>query len=130
MGTRSLIGIYDKATREVTASYCHYDGYLSGVGATLVKSYNNMWDAATVACGGYISCLGEDYEESKLKSVNSDEAVNYASVISYMKAGFDDFGVDYLYLFDGEAWFFCRNATKIVGFEEVAINLENVEENS
>jgi hypothetical protein len=130
MGTRSLIGIYDREDGSVTASYCHYDGYLSGVGTTLVKSYNNMWDASNVAMGGYISCLEADYEQSKQKSANSDEAVNYASVISYMKAGFDDYGVDYLYLFDGEAWFFCRNATKIVGFEEVAINLENVEENS
>ena len=128
MSTRSLIGIYDKEDGSVTASYCHYDGYLSGVGTTLVKSYNNEWDAANVASGGYLSSLGEDYTESKLKSANSDEAVNYASVVEYMKSGFDDYGVDYLYLFDGETWFFCGN--KNVGFEEVAINLETVEENS
>jgi hypothetical protein len=126
MGTRSLIGIYDTEDGSVTASYCHYDGYLDGVGATLVKSHNNTWNAANIATGGYISCLGADYEESKQKSANSDEAVNYASVIEYMKAGFDDYGVDYLYLFDGEAWFFCKN--KNVGFEEVAINLENVQQ--
>ena len=128
MSTRSLIGIYDKEDGTVTASYCHYDGYLDGVGATLVKSYNNMWNAANVACGGYISSLGEDYTESKLKSVNSDEAVNYASVSEYIANGFDDVGADYLYLFDGEAWFFCREGK--VGFEEVAMNLEIAEQNS
>lgn len=122
MSTHSLIGIYDKEDGSVTASYCHYDGNLSGVGATLVKSYNNMWNAANVACGGYLSSLGEDYAESKLKSANSDEAVNYASISEYVAYGFDDADADYLYLFDGKAWFFCEN--QHVGFEEVAINLE------
>ena len=128
MATRSLIGIYDKEDGTVTASYCHYDGYLTGVGATLVKSYNNEWDAANVACGGYISSLESDYESSKQKSANSDEAVNYASVSEYIANGFDDVGADYIYLFDGEAWFFCREGK--VGFEEVAMNLEIAEQNS
>ena len=33
MGTRAMIGIVNESGT-ITASYCHYDGYLDGVGKT------------------------------------------------------------------------------------------------
>lgn len=121
MATRSMIGIYNPADGSVSASCCHYDGYLEHVGRTLVDHYNTQYDAEIVARGGYLSSLYSDYAESRQGSVHSDIAVPYESVEQFMLNGYDYYGADYIYLWDGEAWFF---ATPGETFEEVEMNLE------
>jgi hypothetical protein len=123
MGTHAMIGIYNDEDGSVTASYCHYDGYLEGVGRTLINCYNTQYDAEMVAKGGYISSLENDYLKSRQEAVHSDPAIVYDSVNVFLKCGANYAGADYLYLFDGEAWFFTatgRNAC----FEEVKMNLK------
>lgn len=122
MGTHAMIGIYNSADGSVDASYCHYDGYLEGLGQVLVEHYNTQYDAEIVARGGYLSSLSRDYAESRQKSVHSDVAVPYESVEQFMKNGYDYCGAEYIYLFDGTAWFF---ATPGGMFEEVEMNLNN-----
>jgi len=65
MGTHAMIGIWNEKTGEVAASYVHYDGYVDGVGAMLVESYNDAARAAIVATGGYLSSLYKDYADSR-----------------------------------------------------------------
>ena len=120
MGTHAMIGIYN-ADGTVTASYCHYDGYVEGVGRTLVNSYNTQYDAEVVANGGYMSGLFDDYLTTRSESVHDDIAVPYESVDQYMKQGRNYYGADYLYLWDGEAWFF--TSRDVLQFEEVEMNL-------
>jgi len=105
MGTHSMIGIWNSETGIVTASYCHYDGYLEGNGRTLVERYNQLYDAAMVATGGYLSGLSEYYAQDRLQSVHNDPAITYESVEDYMNNGYDHAGAEYLYLYDGSAWF-------------------------
>ena len=101
MGTRSIIGtLNDNGT--VTASYCHYDGYLEGVGSTLLDSYNSDAEANMVAKGGYLSSLSDSYSESKESAVNDDQADFFSSKDVYEKA--DNWGAEYLYLWDGTQW--------------------------
>lgn len=128
MGTASMIGIYNKEDGTVTASYCHYDGYLAYNGAMLVENYNTQYDAEVVAKGGYISGLKEDYMESREEAVHNDAAVVYASPEVFLTCGDNHAGADYLYLFDGEAWFFSDTYKKRKErrFEEVEINLKKV----
>jgi hypothetical protein len=59
MATRSAIGFveYDGS---ITAVYCHWDGYLEGVGATLVKHYNDTYKLLDLLELGDISSLGEE----------------------------------------------------------------------
>jgi len=127
MGTHAMIGICNE-DGSVTASYCHYDGYVEGVGRTLVKSYNTQYDAEIVAKGGYMSALYDDYLETRTQAVHDEIAVPYESVVQFLKNGADYAGADYLYLFDGNAWFFAPTYKK-VGFEEVEINLKKDEIN-
>ena len=126
MGTAAMIGVYNKEDGSVTTSYVHYDGYVEGVGRTLVESYNSQYDAEIVAKGGYLSSLENDYLASRQNSVHQDPAVTYNSVSEYLAEGADYAGADYLYLFDGGAWFFAPTYKK-VGFEEVEINLKKDE---
>lgn len=48
MSTRSYIGMVYPGSKKVKYIYCHFDGYPSGVGATLVANYNQMY---------YVDCL-------------------------------------------------------------------------
>ena len=123
MGTQAMIGIYNKSDGSVTASYCHYDGYVDGVGRTLFDHYNTMYDVEIVAKGGYISSLENDYLVSRKSAAHHDEATLFSSVEEYLVKGENYAGADYLYLFDGNAWFFTSTCDKL-GFEEVEMNLK------
>ena len=59
MATRSAIGFveYDGS---ITAIYCHWDGYLEGVGNTLLKHYNDTYKVLDLLELGDISSLGEE----------------------------------------------------------------------
>jgi hypothetical protein len=66
MGTRSRIGVMhgDK----VKSIYCHWDGYLEGVGATLLKHYDSAKANHLVALGDMSSLqadIGEKHAFSK-----------------------------------------------------------------
>ena len=66
MGTRSRIGVMhgDK----VKSIYCHWDGYLEGVGATLLKHYDSAKANHIVALGDMSSLqaeIGEKHAFSK-----------------------------------------------------------------
>lgn len=127
MGTASMIGYYNKEDGSVTATYCHYDGYVAYNGRLLVESYNTPQKAKAVANAGYLSGLKSDLYESVVEAVHNEPAVEYASPEVFLRCGDNHAGADYLYLFDGEAWFFTNTSTKpqMRRFEEVEMNLES-----
>ncbi len=56
MSTRSRIAVLQENDGSVKSVYCHWDGYLSGVGVTLLNHYNTYQRAnAVVALGGLSS---------------------------------------------------------------------------
>jgi hypothetical protein len=121
MGTPSLIGVCNE-DGSVTTTYCHYDGYLAHNGRVLVEHYNTPERARAVAEAGYLSGLEYDLEESIRSSVNRESTRTYDSVGSYMWHAFRETCAHYIYLFDGDAWFY---ATRSQAFEEVEMNLES-----
>ena len=56
MSTNSRIAVVQK-NGKVKSIYCHWDGYLSGVGQTLVDHYNDEKKANALVKLGDISCL-------------------------------------------------------------------------
>ena len=71
MSTRSIIAKEYKG--EIKGIYCHFDGYLSGVGATLKKFYTDDDTIDELIKLGGISILGEKLEVSQdLRSVKID----------------------------------------------------------
>ena len=74
MGTRSRIGVMhgDK----VKSIYCHWDGYLDGVGNTLLKHYDSARANNLVALGDMSSLradIGEKHAFSKFDPVTNIE---------------------------------------------------------
>ena len=124
MGTASMIGYYNE-DGSVTATYCHYDGYIAYNGRLLVESYNTPEKAKAVANAGYLSGLKPDLYESVVEAVHNEPPVAYDSVEVFAATGDQHCGADYLYLFDGEAWFFTKTYGKNRAFEEVEMNLAN-----
>jgi hypothetical protein len=121
MGTSAMIGHFDKGTGKVIASYVHFDGYVDGVGATLVDSYNTELGAQKVAYGGYLSALYHDYAQSRAGAAHNDRPETFNSVDEYLNEGHADTGAQYLYLWDGDIWFYAPRNKK---FEEVEMNLK------
>ena len=99
MGTHAMIGIWNSEDGSVEATYVHYDGYADGIGNTLIHFFNTQESATAVASVGYLYSLSADLETS------IEESVPYESVEQFMKNGYDYAGAEYLYLWDGEAWF-------------------------
>ena len=73
MGTSSMIANYNE-DGTVTATYCHYDGYLAYNGRLLFEAYNTPEKAKAVANAGYISGLKEDLQTSLDESVHSNQS--------------------------------------------------------
>lgn len=63
MSTRSTIAV-ELADGTVSSVYCHWDGYLEGVGQTLVDYYSDRDLAVQLVHGGSISSLGINIHET------------------------------------------------------------------
>jgi hypothetical protein len=64
MATRSTISVLND-DGSVKTVYCHWDGYLEGVGKTLLENYNTKEAADKLISGGAISSLGSYISENK-----------------------------------------------------------------
>ncbi len=60
MATRSTIAL-EFADGSVSQVYCHWDGYLSGVGAQLEQDFTDPFELRELIDGGDMSCIGEPY---------------------------------------------------------------------
>jgi hypothetical protein len=60
MATRSTIAL-EFADGSVSQVYCHFDGYLSGVGADLVHGYSDPFELQKLIDQGDMSSIGEPY---------------------------------------------------------------------
>jgi hypothetical protein len=104
MGTRSSIGIKSE-DGTIKAIYCHWDGYLEGVGTGLVQNYNTKAKAEELINLGGFSSLHETLEETKAGAygTESDKARTFTDekdLLENFNAGEEFF---YLYI-EGEGW--------------------------
>jgi len=60
MATRSTIAL-QYANGVVDQVYCHWDGYLEGVGANLQHGYTDPFELQKLIDGGDMSTIGEPY---------------------------------------------------------------------
>lgn len=99
MATRSLIG-YATKDNKVNYVYCHYDGYLEGVGVELVKYFKREEDVKelvtkdirgiTQGSADYFDDTDEGYVEVGIRDYTRPESI---------------LGVEYIYLFKDE-WYY------------------------
>lgn len=96
MATRSLIGLQEK-DGTIKYVYCHWDGYLEGVGAMLLKHYNTESKLRELLSRGDISTLGETIADTVFynqKMYPSEVSSVYDFLLSTTRGG-----TTYQYLF-------------------------------
>ena len=104
MSTRSTVAIVN-TDGSITASYVHFDGYVEGVGKTLLDHYNDTRSAARVARIGYASSLAETVALSRKGARNKAEPLHFASLHDYeVAAKHSDWEYLYLWIRRDENW--------------------------
>ena len=124
MATRSRIAI-ENQDGTVTSIYCHFDGYLDGVGKKLFEHYDREKTEKLIELGD-ISALGEStldtiaYHRDRNEDLNFTTFPNIPDLFDY---GFES-GIEYIYcLTIGDIWLVNR-----YGDSRVDILVEELEE--
>lgn len=119
MSTRSIIA--STVNGQTTGIYCHFDGYPSGVGATLAAHYTDPAKIAALIALGSLSVLAENVAPAEGQAHTFDRKADGVTVAYHRDRGeeFDggetmaaedflhsppDFGQDYTYVHDGQQW--------------------------
>lgn len=112
MATRSNISV--KIGNEYRTVYCHWDGYLDGVGKTLLNHYNSLELACELIKGGDMSCLGEKCscpEGHSYENQIDGYTVYYGRDRGEKGTGYKvsterpNLKEDYLYIFENGKWY-------------------------
>ena len=125
MGTRSQIGYINSET--IQSIYCHYDGYVVGVGDTLIRYYSDDSIMRALIVLGSIRSLQRDLanmpEEAfdpKFASRDINTSKDIVEFLDYARYN----GTEYAYLWTGEyfdAWQYDYRATEWVPIDIYAI---------
>ena len=102
MSTRSNI-MYQQQSGEVLSAYCHMDGYLTGVGKSLLTHYNNDKMAHKLVANGYISSIYPTIDEINIKRANKDKPIFYYDLEDDI-SNIDALFIEYVYLWNGKSW--------------------------
>lgn len=86
MSTRSTISI-EQFDGSILQVYCHFDGYLEGVGETLKKYYSSYDDVLALVKRGNMSYLDNTIETSKFYDEAEDDYKYFDNFNLYYKLG-------------------------------------------
>ena len=112
MATRSNISV--KIGNEYRTVYCHWDGYLEGVGKTLLNHYNSQELAEELVKEGDMSCIGEKCscpEGHSYENQVNGYTVYYGRDRGEKRTGYKvseqrpKLSEEYLYVFEDGKWF-------------------------
>ena len=114
MSTRSNIAIETKDGK-IKVVYCHSDGYIGGVGKTLVNNYKNYDDVEQLINGGGISSLGDNLLETSYYCrdwgrENEDKPIIYNNEFCMFWDMTGATMIEYIYLFKNNDWFVSKSS--------------------
>ena len=120
MSTRSLISFYENGT--IFTSYCHFDGYLSGVGGTLIQNYTSLDAVRKLVMGGDMRAVDDCvehifyYRDGRGPRVYSGYDIPVALY---------NCGQDYEYFFRSGVWVYREEGTQSWYNVEEELGIEN-----
>ena len=102
MGTRSYIA-YEMKNGMYTGCYCHWDGYIKGVGSILHQHYNSENIRDLVDLQGF-SSLGETVAETKSVAYHEMKEICETRGELYSKSA-EHYGCEFVYvLMNNDVW--------------------------
>lgn len=123
MATRSTIAILNE-DGTVSQIYCHWDGYLDGVGTELIESYNSRELVNALMIEGDHSTIAGGAESYRSRGESNIDAMIYSSIDDYF---WNSYREDYNYLFVDDEWFLLKLRRTLTRVED-AFNLLGEEE--
>lgn len=112
--TKSMIG-YLNADGTVVASYCAFDGYLSGVGYELTTYFKTDAKASSLVGLGDIKSI----DNGKVtRIIQGERADTFKSVSQFVSYALNQMQWDYVYLFANKKWYY-RTATDSTFYQVV-----------
>ena len=105
MSTNALVA-YTRSDGSIVSSYVHYDGYVTGVGETLLEHYNDEKSALSVSVGGYYSSLSEDLDASLNNSVHNEEPEMFDSFNEFRDYVEENSHLEFCYLWLDGRWIY------------------------
>jgi hypothetical protein len=102
MSTHAYIGV-ENAEGTIYAIYCHFDGYLDGVGADLVQNYNSLSAALSLVADGDCRCPGEPYKNRPGEVWDDIKPREHADLAEFFEGKKQAAG-HYAYLFTEGEW--------------------------
>ena len=109
MSTRSNIAI-ELEDKTILSVYCHSDGYISGVGKTLLENYNSFDKALKLIKMGGISSLGVNLNETSFYCRDwgrkeEKKPVKYNNEFCKMYEMTGSGMIEFIYLFKNNQWY-------------------------
>ena len=117
MSTRSAIG-YMRTDGTIRAVYVHWDGYLNGVGKTLIENYdlNGVDDLLDL---GYISSLAETIKDTKFlgrdggnENVDAHEFESEHEMVDWYSDS------EYFYILKDDKWYVSEHCAEFLPLDE------------
>lgn len=87
---------------KIRGSYCHYDGYLQGVGHTLLHRYKDFALICELISAGGFRSLQESVD--LIEYFDDEPYIEYSSESGLIESAID-YDIDYIYLFKDNTWF-------------------------
>ena len=139
MGTRSTIAV--KHGSRIKAIYCHWDGYVEGVGATLVEHYQASPKVNNLIALGDVSSLREEIGEKHSFDLRAEEGSveetwttfygrdrgedgvefkSFGSEAEWMDY-YEGSGAEYYYIMDNGVWYVSAYRKEFTPLHEAVI---------
>ena len=118
MSTRSRIGIIFP-NGNVHSVYCHFDGYMSGVGRKLLNHYNTRAKIAQVISNGDLSSLKDNFEDSVFYHRDKKESRKETKCI--VTKGIPFYHLEeynYFFSFKNKIWYLLNSDDKLIPLEK------------
>jgi len=149
MATRCIIGKLE-SEGDVSAIYCHWDGYPEGVGMTLMQHYLDATKVDGLMLLGSLSSLGPElgekhpfsYHDVQMTSERYDELYSnmcvaygrdrgeadvgfrtYADVDDFADNAMKDHGAEYLYLYEDGFWHCWDLQGRHINFQDMTVGV-------
>ena len=119
MSTRSLISVAKNGV--IFTSYCHFDGYLTGVGKTLAECYDSQEAAEKLVMGGDMRSVEDDVLNIYRYEGGMGPRIHKGLDLA---PGKYDCGQDYEYLFQEGSWVYREQGESY--WNDVACELHRV----
>lgn len=116
MSTRSYVGYYNEETKKVNYNYVHFDGYLDGVGETLINAFNSIEKAKEIGdCKTSIRALNDDGTIDAYSDEDQHEEQPTMTLEEYIKD--DDIMIEYVYVFKDGVWNLVHKHKRLITVE-------------